>query len=657
MDSTKNASESPGSFNGRPVQGSLFEEDYLLRTLGAVVTSPDIAMAELVANAWDAGASIVKIFIPEEDAEQLTIEDDGCGMTSDQFRKRWMTLGYNRIKHQGKSAEFPPERSNWRRQAYGRNGVGRHALLCFADRYEVETRQDGKGVKFVVTTSSGRDPFVLNSEEKFELKGHGTRLTSYVDRNLPSLNKIRDMLSARFLHDPQFTITVNGKSVPLAEHTGLIDQKVLKVTEDVKVEAFFIDLKKAVRRTLHQGVAFWIGGRLVGEPSWSLRDRVLIDGRTRLAKRHAVVVKSNDLFDDVIPDWSAFKNSRTVELLYEAVAEYVEGMFRIVASEQIEDTKEAVLREHHDEIISLQPLAKIEVSEFVDELASKHLTMQQETISVAVKAVIQIEKSRSGTSLLEKLSKLTEEDVEGLDHLLSEWTIRDALTVLDEIDRRIAVIEALGKLSADSKIDELHTLHPLVTQARWLFGPEFDSPEYASNVSLITAVEKVFKKQVDKEAFLNYRNRPDLVVLSDATISVVATEQFDETSSLSTMRDILIIELKRGRSRVGRTEINQASGYVEDLLNCGVLDGNPFISAFVVAHEIQEKVQPVRKVGEKPELGRIQACTYGQLIRTAEKRLFRLKERLKNRYEEVSGTDLLRRILDEPKQIPFTMNE
>ncbi len=40
-------------------QGSLFEEDYLIRTLGAIVHSPEIALTELVANAWDAGATTV----------------------------------------------------------------------------------------------------------------------------------------------------------------------------------------------------------------------------------------------------------------------------------------------------------------------------------------------------------------------------------------------------------------------------------------------------------------------------------------------------------------------------------------------------------------------------------------------------------------------
>ena len=75
--------------------------------------------------------------------------------------------------------------------------------------------------------------------------------------------------------------------------------------------------------------------------------------------------------------------------------------------------------------------------------------------------------------------------------MLDQWTIKDALSVLDEIDRRISVIEAIDKLSR-FKIDELKVLHPLVTEARWLFGPEFDSPEYTSNRQLRTVVKKIF---------------------------------------------------------------------------------------------------------------------------------------------------------------------
>ena len=119
--------------------GSLFEDDYLIRSLGGIVTQPETALTELVANAWDAGATEVKIFIPSEKNQKLIVEDNGLGMSKDDFHGRWMTLRYNRLKHQGKRVVFP-DNVEGTRFAYGRNGVGRHGLLCFNDcEYNMQT--------------------------------------------------------------------------------------------------------------------------------------------------------------------------------------------------------------------------------------------------------------------------------------------------------------------------------------------------------------------------------------------------------------------------------------------------------------------------------------------------------------------------------------
>ena len=120
-----------------PLQSSLFEEDYLLRELGQVAHVPQVALTELVANAWDAGATRVDVVLPSEIEGTLTVTDDGHGMSPQQFRRRWMTLRYDRLKHQGANVEFPADRPARPRKAYGRNGVGRHGLLCFADEYHV----------------------------------------------------------------------------------------------------------------------------------------------------------------------------------------------------------------------------------------------------------------------------------------------------------------------------------------------------------------------------------------------------------------------------------------------------------------------------------------------------------------------------------------
>jgi len=633
--------------------GSLFEENYLVRTLGKIAQDSEVALTELVANAWDAGASLVDLIIPPTQGLALTVEDDGHGMTASQFKERWMKLGYDRTKHQSSVVEFPPGRAGWRRRAYGRNGVGRHGLLCFAGQYAVETWREDKGASFQIGTQSQETPFMIEREGSFIKQGHGTKLSVVVERHLPNPDRIRDILAARFIHDPQFVVRVNGESVALADLTGLIEQADLVVEGCPPAEAFVVDSTKAARSTLYQGVAFWVNGRLVGAPSWVVGAEAVIDGRARFAKRYSIVVKADDgWIPEVERDWARFKGGPKVEALFEAVRRYSHKVFATLSATLVEESSEDALLRNREDFKQLSPLGRAEVASFTRDLVKATPTVTPDVLSSAVEALINLEKARGGAALLERLTKLDDSDIEGLDRLLSQWSVRDALSVLDEIDQRLGVIVAIEKLSGDEGADELHTLHPLVTQARWLFGPEFDSSEYSSNMSLRTASEKIFKKRLAPEAFINHMQRPDIVVLADATCSVVGTEGFDPADpSLIRIQNVLIIELKKGKSAIGREEMNQADGYVQDFLNSGALDGTPMFRAFVVGHEIAPKTTREKDLKDDNVVrGRIQAATYGQLTRSAHQRLFRLKERIPARYEDVSGADLSARVMQTASQ-------
>jgi len=637
----------------------LFEEDYLIRNIGRLANDSAAALTELVANAFDAGSSYVNIIIPSEKQGTLAIIDDGHGMNSRQFHERWMTMGYNRERHQGIYVEFPKIRSNGglKRRAYGRNGIGRHSLLCFADRYIVETWRDGIGTRFVIGTQAKSVPFQIEQELNLKTTGVGTKLSVIVERNLPDPDRIREILSARFLHDPGFSVKVNGESIPLAELEGLIEHKKLQISETESAEAFVIDSTRTHISTKYQGVAFWISNRLVGTPSWSIGNENLLDGRSRFAKRYSIVIKSdNFLHENIEQDWTRFKDTENTQKLFFAVRQYIQGMIDNLSSNFIQEASEDALMRNRNKFEELSPMARIEVAEFTEELVKQSPTIHPDTLFLAVQAVINLEKSRSGASLLEKLIRLDDHDVAALNRLLSEWSVRDAISVLDEIDRRLEVIEAIEKLSNDPIVDEVHTLHPLVTQARWVFGPEFDSPEYSSNVSLRNAVQQIFKQKASPDDFINHLQRPDLIIRADSTFSIVATDMINsEESGLTRLRDVLIIELKKGGFTITRKEMDQAGGYIEDLLHCGLLDGEPHIRAFVVGHKINDKLEPKRTIGDRK--GKVEAVTYGQLIRTANKRLFNLKEKIPAKYDQLTGNDLANKILQLPKQASLIATE
>ena len=63
----------------------------MLNHLGINLYSNTAAvLSEVVANAWDADAKKITV---EISADEIIIEDDGCGMTTDDINKRYLYVG------------------------------------------------------------------------------------------------------------------------------------------------------------------------------------------------------------------------------------------------------------------------------------------------------------------------------------------------------------------------------------------------------------------------------------------------------------------------------------------------------------------------------------------------------------------------------------
>lgn len=92
------------------ISAALFEE------LGErLVSKPEVALAELIKNAYDADALSCELSIS---SEAIVVKDDGHGMTEEQFLKNWMVVSSQRKGLQRFSRRF-------RRSMAGSKGVGR----------------------------------------------------------------------------------------------------------------------------------------------------------------------------------------------------------------------------------------------------------------------------------------------------------------------------------------------------------------------------------------------------------------------------------------------------------------------------------------------------------------------------------------------------
>ena len=266
----------------------------------------------------------------------------------------------------------------------------------------------------------------------------------------------------------------------------------------------------------------------------------------------------------------------------------------------------------------------------------------------AVEVMISIEKAKKGELLLSQLGRMTPDQLDKLTDILSTWNVDDLATVIGEIDKRIVVIEAIQRIYNDKTTEELHTLHPLILNSRWLFGAQFDSPMFMSNSTLTTIVKGLFKDEdYDLDAINSPKRRPDIICLKRYSLKAVCTDRIDPTAGEIMKPDqILIIEVKRGGFEITADEVNQVGFYARQIRKSAQLHSSATIDAYVVGAKLGD-IDPENNTTS----ANIHAVTYGQLVDTASGKLFRLRERLKEHYDSLGQESIVEQALRDSKQL------
>jgi len=380
-----------------------FEEGFIQKHAGKIMYLPDFALVELVANAWDAGAQVVKINIPDKLGEIISIEDNGTGMTQTEFEKIWPVLSYNRVKHQGKEVIFP-EIIESKRLAYGRNGKGRHSMFCFADNYKVETWRNGDCCTFSVKIAFGTKPFDIKLEKKKKRDSHGTKLYTKLKRNLLKPDFVKELIGSKFIIDPSFRLFVNEEEVLFTDLKHLMEKETIH-TSYGDIEAYLFDTQSSGRTTKQYGVAWWVNSRLVGTPSWGKLEGTYIDGRTSEAKRYTFVIIADILENEVKKDWSGFHASVKYEEIQSDIEAYIIKKIQNLFSSKRKERKIEILKEHRKVIKKLPIISRDKVGEFVNKVQMYCPTLGVRELNNLTKILINLEKSNSGYDLLSKIAE------------------------------------------------------------------------------------------------------------------------------------------------------------------------------------------------------------------------------------------------------------
>jgi len=108
------------------------------------------AIAELIANAYDADAKNVYVKLYNGIDKRIEVIDDGAGMSFDEINENFLRIGRNRRKAGAKTSP------SGARKATGKKGLGKLALFGIGDVIEIRTTKKH---------STERVIFTLNWEE------------------------------------------------------------------------------------------------------------------------------------------------------------------------------------------------------------------------------------------------------------------------------------------------------------------------------------------------------------------------------------------------------------------------------------------------------------------------------------------------------------
>lgn len=616
----------PWGDNLANLQGTLFEDRFMGKHAGSIMSDPTTALVELVSNAWDAYATEVEIIWPELSSQTpFSIRDNGSGMTKSEFSTRWRTLDYDRTAHQGIFAEPPSGLANARpRRVYGSNGRGRHAAFHFSSPYRVITTKEGVRCVFDVSQGTSNPIEIeLISEEFGDFESGTTILALGVLGSSTPSEGVRSVLSTRFLLDPCFLVRVNGISVSFDDvPSDQIKELILNVPNLGNAKLRIIDSSRADRTSKQHGIAWWVNRRLVGEASWSAFSDRMIDGRREEAKRYSFIVEADFLTpSEILPDWSGFReDQRRWIITKSAVYDQIKSELSSLLYEKRQVTRRQVAEIHASKVSDLPRLSQDRWNGFLDELVERCPTLGESQLEQVMGILANLELAQSQYSLLDKLHQLSPNDMDAWNGLLEEWTVKAAREALDEIARRLKLIEEIRQKTASSATDEVQELQPLFGEALWIFGPQFESIEFTSNRGMTKVIRELFKAQDSGSA-----RRPDFVILPDSTVGFYDRPAFDSEHNQCGVDTLIIVELKRPGVPLDSKEKNQVWSYVKELRQKGLITNDTRVTGFLLGDRIApQEAEPLSQGNGT----RIVPMLYTSFVGQAEKRMMNLHKRL-----------------------------
>lgn len=527
-----------------------------------------VAIAELVANCWDAGAKRVEITIPRQDeydraSSTVSIDDNGRGMTFEEIQNRYLVLGLNRRRDDGPAVEG--------RILMGRKGIGKLAGFGLASVVTVTTWQASEAFRFTLD----RQELKLSDDKVEEIKipwdrvelpnGGGTSGTRVVLSDLKhkaplSPEDIGLALARRFSRRVRGTmeILVNGSSLPdptppLDKRTPDFDSSEHCLPDGKVVKYWYGFATETIKHRELRGFTVNVNGKTAQAPPFFFDIEATATGQH--STRYVIGEIEADFLDSGVDDESDVIATDRQEIDWEH--EDVDS-FR-TWGEQLARKALSDCRDFRGQRLVDWVLNVSEFKQRIELLDSGSGAQVRRFLRILGKTVDESEASRDLVSALIKayefrqfhdvIGELEEvgDNPEALADLLRklfDWRVLESRAILEVIKGRLAIINKFEQMLVENAPETApvmgaDNMHDLLAGNPWLMNPEWQILAEEKSITMILREWNAKEGDADK-------SRLDFLALKSD-------------------RRLVIVEIKRPDHPADITEISRLMKYREKL--------------------------------------------------------------------------------------------
>ena len=535
-------------------------------------TLPPI-IGELVANAWDANATKVEITIPEgqinEQSSEIIIKDNGLGMSDQDVRDKYLIVGRDR-REKEQSEETPPP---YKRKIMGRKGIGKFSAFGIAKEIVIESVKDSDVSHFQMNYDE-----LLKEEKKREIEfppleptetvSKGTKITlryitKFKTRSI-QIKTIRRRLARRFsVIGPQqnFEIIINNEPISVEER----DLK-RSLEKDINGKPYLWEYNnEEIQSETGWQVSGWIGALNRSSPGIDDIDRgIVLMARGKLVQEpfvfEAVVGQQYALsylvgelhvefVDEVEDTIGTTRNSLVWDTepniaLKEWGIKQMNKIAREWGKKRSADNKQRLqeylpYREFQEQAKEIGNNRALSIADqLIRQAIEKNPLIEDKELQSLTQMCLDFLEFDAFWEIATDLTETDFEDTEKLLNLFREWEIVEAKEMARVTKGRITTIEKLQHLIENNELEK-PTLHNFLKEFPWVIDPRWTLVADEMHYSQLLREHFPESDDVPEE-----NKRIDFLCVSEGT-------------------KLVVVEIKRPKSRVSMKELGQITDYVE----------------------------------------------------------------------------------------------